>query len=111
LQQEGWVGVAEFVDCARVKREEVGWDGVRQLGGVRAGAVEWSSGSYPSILECIPMYWGTPIFGNASSYNGAPKCMGMHSHIIGHPNIWGCIIINWDTPVYGDASPCARVPR
>jgi hypothetical protein len=38
------------------KREELGWDGVRQLGGVRAGAVEWSSGGYPSILECIPMY-------------------------------------------------------
>jgi hypothetical protein len=56
LQQEGWVGVAEFVDCSRVKREEVGWDGVTQLGGVRAGAVEWSSGGYPSILECIPMY-------------------------------------------------------
>jgi hypothetical protein len=38
------------------KREEEGWDGVRQLGGVRAGAVEWSSRCFPCILECIPMY-------------------------------------------------------
>jgi hypothetical protein len=62
------------------KREEVGWDGVRQLGGVRAGAVEWSSGGYPSILECIP-------------------------HVLEYPNILECILIEWGTQVYGNASP------
>jgi hypothetical protein len=50
----GWSG--RVCGLPRGKREEVGWDGVRQMGGVRAGAVEWSSGGYPSIFEFIPMY-------------------------------------------------------
>jgi hypothetical protein len=27
---------------------------------------------YPSIWECIPIYWGTPIYGDALPYTGVP---------------------------------------
>ena len=33
---------------------------------------------YPGICECIPIYWGTPVYGNASPYIGVPQHLGMH---------------------------------
>jgi hypothetical protein len=32
--------------------------------------------------ECIPIYWGTPLYGNSSLYLGVPQHVGMHSHIL-----------------------------
>ena len=48
----------------------------------------------PSIWECLPIYWATPLYGNAVPYTGAPQCMGMHSHILGFPSTWEC------SPIY-----------
>jgi hypothetical protein len=74
---------------------------------------------YLRMWGCIPIYWGTPVYGDASLYMGVPQYMGicipiqwgtpvygdMHPHTLGHPSIWGCIPMYWGTPIYGDASP------
>jgi hypothetical protein len=62
------------------EREEVGWDGVRQLGGVRPG--RWNGRA-----EATPVSW------NASPCTRVPQYLGMHPHIMGHPSVWEYIPI------------------
>jgi hypothetical protein len=53
---------------------------------------------HPSIWKCIPIHWGSPIYGNALPCIGVPQFMGMHPHILGY----ACPYVG---PVYGNTNP------
>jgi hypothetical protein len=78
----------------------------------------------PSIWECIPVYCGSPVFGNAFQCIGVPQFIGVHSHIIGYPSIWECnshilgypslwksIPTYLEHPIYGRVFPHMGVPK
>jgi hypothetical protein len=64
-----------------------------------------SATPHPTLHPRIPVYWGTPVYGDVSPYIGVSQphilgvslYMGMHSHIFGCPTIWGCTPIYWGT--------------
>ena len=64
---------------------------------------------YPSIYGCMPIWWGTPVNGNAFPYVGIPIHVGMSSHIQRNLIIWGCLPMYLST--HGNASPCTGMPQ
>ena len=40
-----------------------------------------------NMSECIPIYPGTPVYGDACTFTGVSPCMGMNSHTLGHPSV------------------------
>jgi hypothetical protein len=58
----------------------------------------------------IPKSWGTPLHGDEFPSTGAPQCMGMHSHLLGHPRIWECIPLYMGSPIGEYELPNAESP-
>jgi hypothetical protein len=79
----------------------IGRLGLNPVQGDTLGIMKWSARCIPQYMGCIHMYWGTPIYADASPYTGVPQYMGMHPIYRGNPSIWGCIPVYWGRPQCG----------